>query len=197
MQILCRDPALGKLGTKLFDYTPLFNFPAPTSKKPCPWPHPTWHGWGEHFPCRKRKRLNVSTRGLLIPSSQKGDSIPPKPNWKHKKPTRLAPQLTLHSGRYWGEGVYIARSLHQRALRVDQLFLNVMKNASQQLPISFSVLLLQIFIWRESFSLWMSVWNMKKGCCHLMWRDESISKRTQHPLLPVPQDSSASQFCAI
>lgn len=37
------------------------------------------------------------------------------------------------------------------------------------------------------------IWRQER-CCHLMCRDESISKRTQHPLLPEPQDSPASLF---
>lgn len=142
MQILCRDPALGKLGTKLFDYTPLFNFPAPKLlRNPALGPTPLGMAEVNSSPAG-RERGSVSPEG--------GSSFPP--------PKRATPSLLSHTGNTrspqgqhpsslyiledTGVGeVYITRSLHQRALRVDPLFLNVMKNAPQQLPISFSVLL--------------------------------------------------------
>lgn len=82
VQILCRDPALGKLGTKLLDYTPLFNFPAPKLlRNPALCPTPRGMAEVNSSPAG-RERGSVSPQGCF--------SFPP--------PKKVTPSLLNQAG---------------------------------------------------------------------------------------------------
>lgn len=189
---------MGKLGTKLFDYTPLFNFPAPKLlRNPALGLIPLGMAEMNSFP-QEEKEAQCLHKGAP-------HSLLPK-GWLHSSKTKLGTQeayrvSTLAHFTFWkilwewGEFLHCPISPPTSPKGRPTLPQCDEKWISAITYFIFSPFVTNIYLKGES--LWMSVWNMKKGCCHLMRRDESISKRTQHPLLPVPQDYPASQFCAI